>query len=68
MITNKAVYFNYRLNATEVIFDTSEIQFIPGQRGSKLLSFGGYTFVKNRATEGIMNSVQTYGIIHKWRQ
>ena len=44
---------DYRLNETEVIFDTSEIQFIPGQRGSKLLSFGGYTFVKNRATEGI---------------
>lgn len=37
-----------------MIFDTSEIQFIPGQRGSKLLSFGGYTFVKNRATEGII--------------
>ncbi|KAL7020383.1 hypothetical protein ACKWTF_011497 [Chironomus riparius] len=49
---NSAVEKKEILNETEVIFDTSEIQFIPGQRGSKLLSFGGYTFVKNRATEG----------------
>lgn len=36
------------------MFDSSEVQFITGQRGSKLLSFDGYTFVKNRSTEGIL--------------
>lgn len=36
---------------TDQSFDSSDIHFVEGQRGSQLLSLGGYTFVKNRTTE-----------------
>lgn len=32
------------------MYDSTEIQFVKGQRGSKLLSIDGYNYVKNRAT------------------
>lgn len=35
----------------DVTFDSSKIQFVAGQRGSKLLSTGGYNFVRNRSTD-----------------
>lgn len=35
---------------TEFIYDSSELSFVPGQRGSKLLSIDGYNYVKNRTT------------------
>ena len=42
----------YRIidNETEFMYDSSELQFVSGQRGSKLLSIDGYNYVKNRAT------------------
>lgn len=43
---------SYRFNENDILFDPAEVQFITGQRGSKLLSFEGYTYVKNRSTEG----------------
>jgi hypothetical protein len=36
----------------EIMFDPAEVQFVRGQRGSNLLTVDGYTFAKNRATEG----------------
>ena len=35
---------------SQVSYDPYEIQFVEGQRGSRLLSLGGYNFVRNRAT------------------
>lgn len=32
------------------MYDSSELQFVTGQRGSKLLSLDGYNYVKNRVT------------------
>lgn len=36
---------------SDVTYDPKEVQFVTGQRGSKLLSIGGFNFVKNRSTE-----------------
>ncbi|CRK91969.1 CLUMA_CG005563, isoform N [Clunio marinus] len=35
----------------EVKIDNDDIRFVQGQRGSQLLSIGGYNFVKNRLTD-----------------
>lgn len=39
-------------NTSEFMYDSTEIQFVSGQRGSKLLSIDGYNYVKNRVTNG----------------
>lgn len=40
-----------RNDMVDVKYEPSEIQFVTGQRGSKLLSLGGFNFVKNRSTD-----------------
>lgn len=44
----------------EALYDWSDVHFVPGQRGSKLLSIGGFNFVKNRATD-----LRTYWICNR---
>lgn len=43
-----------------VVYYPKELSFETGQRGSKLLNVDGFTFVKNRLTEG-----KTYWICSK---
>jgi hypothetical protein len=55
---------------SHVSYDPNEIQFVEGQRGSRLLSLGGYNFVKNRATDEktywiCSRKVREWGTLHQ---